>query len=69
MHHKKAAKCYVCDCSFTDENCKVRDHCHVLGNNRGAACNKCNLGMKMTKTIPVIFHNLKGYDTRTWKIQ
>ena len=63
MHHKKATKCYVCDCSFTDENCKVRDHCHVLGNYRGAACNKCNLGMKMTKTIPVIFHNLKGYDS------
>ena len=55
MHHKKATKCYVCDCSFTDENSKVRDHCHVLENYRGAACNKCNLGMKMTKTIPVIF--------------
>ena len=63
IHHEKATKCYVCDCSFTDENCKVHDHCHVLGNYRGAACNKCNLGMKMTKTIPVIFHNLKGYDS------
>ena len=63
IHHGKATKCYVCDCSFTDENCKVHDHCHVLGNYRGAACNKCNLGMKMTKTIPVIFHNLKGYDS------
>ena len=63
IHHEKATKCYVCDCSFTDENCKVHDHCHVLGNYRGAACNKCNLAMKMIKTIPVIFHNLKGYDS------
>ena len=63
MHHEKATKCYVCDCSFTVENHKVHDHCHVLGNYRGAACNKCNLGMKMTTTIPVIFHNLKGYDS------
>ena len=63
IHHEKATKCYVCDCSFTDENCKVHDHCHVLGNYRGAACNKCNLGMTMTRTIPVIFHNLKGYDS------
>ena len=63
MHHKNATKCYVCDCSFTDKNRKVRDHCHVLGNYRGAACNTCNLSMKMTKTIPVIFHNLKGYDS------
>ena len=63
MHHKNATKCYVCDCSFTDRNRKVRDHCHVLRNYRGAACNTCNLSMKMTKTIPVIFHNLKGYDS------
>ena len=44
-------------------NHKVRDHCHVTGNYRGASCNKCNLGMKLTKTIPVIFHNLKGYNS------
>ena len=61
--HKKATSCYVCNCDFTAENRKVRDHCHVLGNYRGAACNTCNLGMKLTKTIPVIFHNLKGYDS------
>ena len=61
--HKKATSCYVCNCDFTAENRKVRDHCHVLGNYRGAACNMCNLGMKLTKTIPVIFHNLKGYDS------
>ena len=63
IHHKKATTCYVCNCDFTAENRKVRDHCHVLGNYRGAACNMCNLAMKMTKTIPVIFHNLKGYDS------
>ena len=63
MHHRKATTCYVCNSDFTAENRKVRDHCHVLGNYRGAACNMCNLAMKMTKTIPVIFHNLKGYDS------
>ena len=62
-NHKNATNCYVRHCSFTTENHKVRDHCHVIGNYRGASCNKCNLGMKMTKTIPVIFHNLKGYDS------
>ena len=63
INHKNATHCYVCNCIFTTENHKVRDHCHVLGNYRGDCCNKCNLGMKMTKTIPVIFHNLKGYDS------
>ena len=63
FHHEKATTCYVCNWDFTAENRKVRDHCHVLGNYRGAACNMCNLAMKMTNTIPVIFHNLKGYDS------
>ena len=63
IHHKNAESCYVCECSFTAVNHKVRDHCHVTGKYRGASCNKCNLGMKLTKTIPVIFHNLKGYDS------
>ena len=63
INYRNATNCYVCKCSFTAENIKVRDHCHVSGYFRGASCNKCNLGMKMTKTIPVIFHNLKGYNS------
>src|SRR5207244_2112674 len=28
-----------------------------------AACNKCNLELSLSNRIPVIFHNLKGYDS------
>jgi len=63
IHQKNATTCYVCKGEFTNENPKVRDRCHVNGNNRGAACNKCNLDMELTETIPVVFHNLKGYDS------
>ena len=63
INHNNTTNCYVCECSFTIENRKVKDHCHVTGSYRGASCNICNLGMKLTKTIPVIFHNLKGYDS------
>ena len=42
---------------------KVRDHCHVTGLYRGAAHNKCNLNHKLTWKIPVVFHNLRGYDS------
>ena len=41
---------------------KVRDHCHYTGKYRGALHSKCNLRLKRTRTIPVFFHNLTGYD-------
>src|SRR5271165_1699195 len=63
--HNITTKCYVCHENFTDEEekRKVRDHCHVSGKYRGAACNTCNLQMKLTRKIPVVFHNLRGYDS------
>ena len=41
---------------------KVRDHCHVAGKFRGAAHNKCNINLRLPKKLPIIFHNLQGYD-------
>ena len=58
-----ANSCTLCDGPFTEDNKKVRDHCHVSGKYRGAAHDKCNLQLKLSSEIPVIFHNLKGYDT------
>ena len=45
---------------------KVRDHCHVTGNYRGAAHWDCNLNFSIKPDeieIPVFFHNLRGYDS------
>src|SRR6266581_4500141 len=55
--------CYACKKRFTGENYKVKDHCHVTGLYRGPACNKCNLKLALTRRIPVVFHNLRGYDS------
>ena len=63
QEYKCANNCYVCKEEFTESNYKVRDHCHVTGNYRGTACNRCNLGMKLSTVIPVVFHNLRGYDS------
>ena len=42
---------------------KVRDHCHVTGKYRGAAHWSCSVNSKITKNVPVIFHNLEGHDS------
>ena len=56
---QKAKTCHICNKDLED---KVRDHCHFTGQYRGAAHNKCNLMCKKPKILPVIFHNLQGYD-------
>ena len=55
--------CWVCDKLFDVGDYKVRDHCHITRKYRGAAHWRCNINLKLTKKIPVIYHNLRGYDS------
>ena len=41
---------------------KASDHCHISGKFRGPADNKCNINLRLQKKLPIIFHNLQGYD-------
>ena len=52
--------CWICEKLIDDE--KVRDHCHMTGKFRGAAHWSYNINLQLTKKVPVIFHNLRGYD-------
>lgn len=61
-HFKKQNQCFLCENFFSPETGKVRDHCHVSGKYRGAACIACNLNFKPPTFIPVVFHNLKNFD-------
>ena len=36
---------------------------HVTGKYRGSAHGNCYINLKLTKKVPVIFHNLKYYDS------
>ena len=57
----EATECWICHGELGLD--RVRDHCHLTGIYRGAAHNKCNLQYRRPKFIPVMFHNLSGYDS------
>ena len=65
---QNAKKCWICQRQYKPdegENIPVRDHCHITGKYRGSAHKTCNLRLQISAEkikIPVIFHNLKGYD-------
>ena len=58
-------KCHICGKKYSNKDVRVRDHCHITGKFRGLAHQKCNLKLRIKPgdiKIPVIFHNLRGYD-------
>ena len=62
QHFKTMDGCHICG----DKDVRVRDHCHITGKFRGSAHQECNLKLRIKPEnlkIPVIFHNLRGYDS------
>ena len=60
---KSSNKCWICNKLFIAGDNKVRDRDHVTGKYRGSGLLNCNINLKLIKKIPVIFHNLNGYDS------
>ena len=59
-------KCHICGEKHIDKDVRARDHCYVTGKFRGSAHQECNLKLRIKPEnlkIPVIFHNLRGYDS------
>ena len=59
-------KCYICDKEYIDKDMHVRDHCHSTRKFRGSAHQECNLSLRVKLEdikIPIIFHNLQGYNS------
>ena len=55
--------CWICKKLIVNDDEKVRDHCQVTGKFRGAVHWGCNINLDLTKNVPVIIHNLRGYDS------
>ena len=62
--YKRASRCRIYFKPFNFNDPKVRDHCHHVGCYRGPAHSLYNLRYRIPSYIPVVFHNLSGYDTQ-----
>ena len=69
--YEKQKVCHIWEKTFCDDKNKKREygfyhkiryHCHYTGKFRGTAHNICNLQYKVTKKLPIVFHNRSRYD-------
>ena len=59
-NYQNSNDCWICNEKIIKD--KVRDHSHIIGKYRGSAYRQSNVKLKITRTLPIIFHNLEGYD-------
>ena len=66
LRFKQMDECHICGDRYTGKDVCVRDHCHIMRKFRYSAHQECNLRLRITLEsikIPVVFHNLPGYDS------
>ena len=66
MRFKLMDKCHIYGEKYTDKDVRVRDHCQITGKFRGSAHQEYNLKLRIkpeSLKIPVVFHNLRGYNS------
>ena len=59
---RSATVCHMCEEQIVPDETKVHEHCHLTGRYRGRAHQNCNINYQDSRIIPVVFHNLTGYD-------
>ena len=61
QNYNTATTCHTCEKDLGKD--QVRNYWHFTETYRGAAPNGCNPQCRKPMVLPVIFHNLQGYDT------
>ena len=59
---KSATHCHICKKAFDASSVKVRNHNHINGKKFGVAHRDGNLKYQQVTFIPVVLHNLRGFD-------
>ena len=63
---EKSTECHICNKKYIKGDIKVENFCNISGKFRGSAHQNCDQKLTLNPDkimIPVIFHNLKGYDS------
>ena len=60
---ENSTKFWICDNDYIDGNIKVADHSHITGKCTGFRNREFIITVKLNHKIPVVFHNLKSYDS------
>ena len=62
----RSNKCYICNENYIEGVKPMKDHCRITGNYLGSAhdagCSKLRMNPDKIR-VPVIFHNLRGYNS------
>ena len=56
-------KCWTFDDVYVEDGVNVRDHSHITRKYRGSANRDCNLYLQLNHKSPIVFHNIKNYDS------
>ena len=60
---KNSTKSWIFDNGYVDNDVKLRDHFQITGKYRVSAHRDCSFNLRLNYKIPVVFHNLKNYDS------
>ena len=61
-NYQNSQNCWIHDQKVINNKDKIRDHFYITGKYRGPEYKECNLKLRIPRKIPIIFHNLEGYD-------